>query len=555
MTSQHTPLLRRPLPPKELPPLKPPPSPLLSGPALQKEVYESERAAVGGASGCCSPVASWECCMPQPTPLPSPCQQHGMPLPSSSPSPCQQHGMPSLPPGRLRRHTTTLPRMQHLLHGPSEHLRYAPAPPLFLLNSFLLPVPGPDQSQLPLLARRRVLGRRWVEQLLVGLHSAGQTQVTNQLLSSEEIIPPAQQSRVPRRQMLCELQALLHLRSLRSVCECNKPSPEEKEEDVENTTVHTHTHHSTPYPGNEVMLNAVTTKHFQGVRRTHSPFEPAGGWGGITPSQLAILHTHTHASTHLSLKAHFISQLPDVSLLADTLQYLNLSFNTLTELPLEVCSLHGLQHLKMRSNPLSRLPSEIQTLRSLRTLTLSFCKLEELPTELYSLPCLQHLDVSYNLLTALSSDIRNLKSLRQLNVEGNQMFGLPAGVMSLSLWQLQMDLNYTHPALWRLHTHTPQRLQDIAAHTLTHALTHTHTHLQTDTLPPHAQHSLSRVRMCDCCGGPRFGEEVCVLRCCSELFGVAMVPLLFHSCSPACLCSFKTHNTNIMYTHTVDTHT
>ncbi|KAG5282842.1 hypothetical protein AALO_G00035260, partial [Alosa alosa] len=127
------------------------------------------------------------------------------------------------------------------------------------------------------------------------------------------------------------------------------------------------------------------------------------------------------------------------------------------------------------------------TLTSLRTLVLSFCRLLQLPNELYSLPCLQHLDVSYNLLTFLSSSIRNLRSLRSLNVEGNQLLGLPAGVLRLSLDQLRLSLNYTHPALWNTHSSTHTHTHTVVEHTSqpaaagTHCCTRTHTPQPTHT--------------------------------------------------------------------------
>ncbi|XP_062389574.1 leucine-rich repeat-containing protein 63 [Sardina pilchardus] len=196
----------------------------------------------------------------------------------------------------------------------------------------------------------------------------------------------------------------------------------------------------------------------------------------------------------------------------------------------------------MRNNPLQHLPPEIHTMSSLHTLVLSFCRLLQLPNQLYSLPCLQHLDVSYNLLTSLSSSIRNLRSLRSLNVEGNQLLGLPAGVCRLSLHQLRLALNYTHPALWNTHTHThsPQRLEHTAARALTL------THLNQHTLPTQAQQLLSRVCVCECCRGPMFGEGLRLIRPCSELFGVAMVPLVFYACSPSCRRTFQNQTENLI---------
>ncbi|XP_042561079.1 uncharacterized protein LOC122130410 [Clupea harengus] len=365
MPSPHVPLLRRPLPPKKLSPLEPRASPLLSVSASQQESEEHEKR----GSRCLTPGASWGSAVtlpparPQPTPV----------LPAADPPPCQPIMFPPFP----CRPPRTLPTMP-LLHLLLEQPRYAPPPPQFLLNDFLLQLGHSRAHQR--LSRRRVSVypyRKLLEHFLFDLHSSKQTEVANQILSSEQI--PPTKCRVPQRQMLCELQAFIHMeyqvQSLRSVCVCEHTSLEEwPPQDSPDSSV-------THYLGSEVILNSVTTKHFQGGRRTHSPFEPTGGWGGVSPSQLAILDCLNQGGTDLNLKAHFISQLPDLSLLADTLVYLNLSFNNLSEFPLELCSLQSLQKLKLRDNPLLLLPAEIHRLTSLNTLVLSFCKLDHLPSE------------------------------------------------------------------------------------------------------------------------------------------------------------------------------
>ena len=50
----------------------------------------------------------------------------------------------------------------------------------------------------------------------------------------------------------------------------------------------------------------------------------------ITPSEAAILECMMEGGCHLNLKAHFLSQLPDISPLQNSLTYLNLSYNNLS---------------------------------------------------------------------------------------------------------------------------------------------------------------------------------------------------------------------------------
>lgn len=49
----------------------------------------------------------------------------------------------------------------------------------------------------------------------------------------------------------------------------------------------------------------------------------------ISPSEEAILDCMMSGGGYLSLKAHFITELPDLSPLSRTLTYLNISFNSL----------------------------------------------------------------------------------------------------------------------------------------------------------------------------------------------------------------------------------
>ncbi|XP_064800430.1 leucine-rich repeat-containing protein 63 isoform X3 [Oncorhynchus masou masou] len=299
------------------------------------------------------------------------------------------------------------------------------------------------------------------------------------------------------------------------------------------------------YLGTEVILNSVTTKHFQGSRRTHSPFRHSGE--GINPSELAILDCLTEGGKALTLKAHFIALLPDLTPLAQSLLYLNLSFNDFTIFPVEVYELTQLEVLKMRDNPIEEIPTGIHRLTRLKTFVISFCKITSLPSEsescavgptyrLYQLPTLQFLDVSYNLLSSLTNDIRKLRTLEYLNVEGNQLPGLPCGALRLSLTQLRISNNYMHPYFWKSCSwNSPQDLQ----HSATMTLSLTDTCLRYASLPPEAQMALSRVGVCDCCRGPMYGPGLKVIRPCYNIFGLHRVPFIFYACTPACHWNFK----------------
>ncbi|XP_016305054.1 leucine-rich repeat-containing protein 63 [Sinocyclocheilus anshuiensis] len=423
-----------------------------------------------------------------------------------------------------------------------------PRPPdLFCLNDFLQ-VSGSGRGSGDGL-RRTVLSRcnyrKLLRLFLSELHCGGQDAVANQTLSCEGLPPPTR--RIPRRQIICELAAMVQMearaqnsfRSKSGVCRAS----EDQSVDQQWMTVERRTEHTqhVAYTAHEVLLNAVTSKHFQNSRRSRSPFRRAGEQDVISASELAVLDCVTRGGTRLSFKAHFICDLPDVSSLTERLQYLNMSFNHLTHVPQEVCDLHQLRVLKMRNNPIKELPAQISKLHKLQTLVVSFCKITQLPEQLYSLPCLQHLDVSYNLLRSLSSDIRHLRSLRSLNVEGNQLVALPAGLLRVSVSELRMSGNYTHVLLWSENScNSPQTLLHTAAHTLAH----THTQQRYTHLLPATRVILNSAGVCDACRGPMFGAGLKLIRPAHGVFGLPSVPVMFCCCSPACLHRFRKQTNN-----------
>ncbi|XP_051566265.1 uncharacterized protein LOC127448052 [Myxocyprinus asiaticus] len=313
-------------------------------------------------------------------------------------------------------------------------------------------------------------------------------------------------------------------------------SGSQQDTSVDQLWMSTETHTVQSYTAHEVLLNSVTSSHFQGSRRTRSPFRGGGECDIISPSELAVLDCLTRGGLSLSFKAHFLSDLPDVSPVTASLQYLNVSFNDLTRVPLEVCGLTELQVLKMRDNPIQQISDQINKLHKLKTLVISFCKLTHLPKELYSLQCLQYLDVSYNLITSLSSDISNLRSLRSLNVEGNQLVAVPAALLCVSLSELKLCGNFTHTLLWDENSrNSPQTL----LHMATHTLAHTHTERRYNSLPHAAQTQLNRAGVCDGCKGLMFGPGLKLIRAVHGTFGLQFVPVMFFCCSPSCLKSFR----------------
>lgn len=254
-----------------------------------------------------------------------------------------------------------------------------------------------------------------------------------------------------------------------------------------------------------------------------------------THCDLAMLECLVNGGHALSLKAYFISKLPDLAPLYSSLFYLNLSFNEFWQFPTQVYNLENLESLKLRNNPIKEIPYGIHKLKKLKTFIISFCSLSSLPAGLFLLPHLQVLDVSYNDITSIPNDISNLRTLELLNVEGNSLPALPCGALKLKLKHLRVGNNRMHPLFWRENTHIqPQRLQDLAAM----SFTKNNTFHYFAAIPSEVKQTLQNLTVCDCCRGVLSGDGLRFIRPCEKIFGIRKLPFMFHACSPTCYRSF-----------------
>ncbi|XP_056411365.1 leucine-rich repeat-containing protein 63 isoform X2 [Hyla sarda] len=226
-----------------------------------------------------------------------------------------------------------------------------------------------------------------------------------------------------------------------------------------------------------------------------------------THCELAMLECLVTGGHALSLKAYFISKLPDLTPLYNSLFYLNLSFNEFWQFPTEVYNLEQLESLKLRNNPIKEIPYGIHKLKKLRTLIVSFCSLSSLPAG----------------------------ALEFLNVEGNGLPGLPCGALRLKLKHLRVGNNRMHPLFWRENTHIqPQRLLDLAAMSFANS----NMSRYFAAIPDEVKHVLQSLAVCDCCRGVLSGEGLRFIRPCEKIFGIRKLPFIFHACSPSCYRSF-----------------
>jgi internalin A len=138
------------------------------------------------------------------------------------------------------------------------------------------------------------------------------------------------------------------------------------------------------------------------------------------------------------------NRISDISLLCELslLETLDLSFNALKTLPLEIGRLSNLQHLWLNNNQLQQIPPEIGSLTNLKSLWLSSNKLSRIPSQVGNLNTLESLDLSKMAITELPQELGNLRHLQRLDLDSNSLTNIPAELSRLkNLKILFLDYN------------------------------------------------------------------------------------------------------------------
>jgi internalin A len=144
----------------------------------------------------------------------------------------------------------------------------------------------------------------------------------------------------------------------------------------------------------------------------------------------------------LDLSQQTLTELPpDIGQL-DSLRTLYLYQNKLRYLPPEIGQLKALQELVIGSNKLRWLPSEIAQLKNLRGLYAPDNQLARFPPDITQLGALYALGLSNNPLTRLPPDIARLSHLRELYLDNTQLHALPPEIGQLNLAVLDVSHNH-----------------------------------------------------------------------------------------------------------------
>ncbi|KRY00339.1 Leucine-rich repeat-containing protein 47 [Trichinella pseudospiralis] len=118
------------------------------------------------------------------------------------------------------------------------------------------------------------------------------------------------------------------------------------------------------------------------------------------------------------------------------LNFIELSYSNLSEIPNEIGNASSLINLVLRNNKLTSLPDCIGQLKRLKNLDLSWNKLTSIPSTLVNCSQLQLLNVSGNCLTKLDIQFDQLSWLIHVDASHNQLVEFPNTICSFELIHL-----------------------------------------------------------------------------------------------------------------------
>ncbi|HEY0323746.1 MAG TPA: COR domain-containing protein [Pyrinomonadaceae bacterium] len=133
----------------------------------------------------------------------------------------------------------------------------------------------------------------------------------------------------------------------------------------------------------------------------------------------------------LNLSYNSLISIPDSIARLRNLTSLNLSSNKLDTLPDSISQLQNLKSLKINSNPLPTIPEWITTLKNLEHLGLGVLKLKTVPDFIAQLERLKELILVGNELRIIPDWISNLKNLKLLWLRYNNLNTLPDSIVEL----------------------------------------------------------------------------------------------------------------------------
>ncbi|NXW17409.1 LRC40 protein, partial [Circaetus pectoralis] len=117
---------------------------------------------------------------------------------------------------------------------------------------------------------------------------------------------------------------------------------------------------------------------------------------------------------------------PRIVELKDSVCDVNLGFNKISSISLELCMLHKLTHLDIRNNVLTSLPEEMEALTRLQIINLSFNRFKAFPSVLYRILALETILLSNNQVGSIDPlQLKKMDKLGTLDLQNNDLLQVP----------------------------------------------------------------------------------------------------------------------------------
>jgi Leucine-rich repeat (LRR) protein len=177
----------------------------------------------------------------------------------------------------------------------------------------------------------------------------------------------------------------------------------------------TGTHITTDVVGNLINLKELTLSYNYELNSSVIDTTIPESVYGLRKLQKLIL-AHNKVSIETIKKIGFFIK---------TLEVLDISYNSINSLPIEINQMTTLTSLNLSNNNISFLPFEICDLVDLKSLNLSQNRIELLPQTIGGMNNLAELILSGNFLEILPNNITNLHKLKKLVVSNNRLLSIP----------------------------------------------------------------------------------------------------------------------------------
>ncbi|XP_071952369.1 leucine-rich repeat-containing protein 40-like [Antedon mediterranea] len=152
----------------------------------------------------------------------------------------------------------------------------------------------------------------------------------------------------------------------------------------------------------------------------------------------------TNEVTVVNFSKNALTEVPEnIILLSKSIQEVNLGFNKITMMPVEMQMMVKLTSLDLRCNALSNLPSEFSSMSEMRELIISSNRFKDLPDVVYTWSKLEVILVSENKITSIDvASLRKLPKLSSLDMTNNDIGEVPPELgLVESLRSLQLNGN------------------------------------------------------------------------------------------------------------------